>query len=470
MLHTLRNAIADGADTLERRLNEDRVELAVTGLSRAGKTVFVTSLIANLLAAGHGARTLPKLQDRLARADGASRLHGVRILGAGTSALPHFDFDAKFARLAEAAPAWPERTGDLATIGLELALEPEGALRTRLGRRRLRLDILDYPGEWLLDMPLRASSYRAWSEATLAQLREVPRAALFAPFLDFLAAFDGSAPPDEGALRRGHALYRDGLRACQTRFGLRDLQPGRFLAPGPQGDLPFMWFFPAPPPGRAPARGSAAELLERRFDTYRAHVGGFFDRLFGRADAHVVLVDVLGALHAGRAAFADTERAIAALSGAMAAGAASGRLARAATRRRPPAVVFVATKADHVPAMRRENLRNLLRAVSEGAGGTLGARLRHRVAASVLSTEDGVREADGRAVEVVVGQPLGDERRRPFDPGDVPSGRPPESFWSGRFFELPVFRPPPIDPTGRNGVPQLGLDEILLDLLEGRLG
>jgi predicted YcjX-like family ATPase len=50
---------AYGAERLGRSLiGQDRIRLAVTGLTRAGKTVFLTSLLANLLAAGRGRRTL----------------------------------------------------------------------------------------------------------------------------------------------------------------------------------------------------------------------------------------------------------------------------------------------------------------------------------------------------------------------------------------------------------------------------
>ena len=57
-------------------VGRERLRLAVTGLSRAGKTVFLTSLIANLLAAGRGARTLPAL-------DEAVRSTGLYVIVAG---------------------------------------------------------------------------------------------------------------------------------------------------------------------------------------------------------------------------------------------------------------------------------------------------------------------------------------------------------------------------------------------------
>ncbi len=44
------------------RPGQERLRVAVTGLSRSGKTVFITSLLANLLAAGQGKRVLPALE------------------------------------------------------------------------------------------------------------------------------------------------------------------------------------------------------------------------------------------------------------------------------------------------------------------------------------------------------------------------------------------------------------------------
>src|SRR5437868_2152949 len=56
----------------ERTLNETVIRVAVTGLSRSGKTVFITSLIQNLLALGQKRNTLPTLQSVL-DANGVSR-------------------------------------------------------------------------------------------------------------------------------------------------------------------------------------------------------------------------------------------------------------------------------------------------------------------------------------------------------------------------------------------------------------
>lgn len=54
----------------------------MTGLSRAGKTVFITSLVENLLALSGGRDTLPKFRALLEH-QGESRLRGVALLPAG---------------------------------------------------------------------------------------------------------------------------------------------------------------------------------------------------------------------------------------------------------------------------------------------------------------------------------------------------------------------------------------------------
>ncbi len=500
-----RNLVRGTTAALDDQLNEASIRLAVTGLSRAGKTVFITSLIQNLLALGQGRDTLPLISRRLSAASG-SRLRSVRVVPAGVQTLPRFDFAEKLAELCANQPSWPPRTEDLAEISIELELERRSSLGQRLaGNRRIRLDILDYPGEWLLDLPLLAQSFPDWSRQTIARLRQPPRRELAQEFLDFhdnvLAADD---PADDATIRRGHRLYRDAIQACRARLGLRYLQPGRFLCPGPRGDAPYMWFFPHTQARAVPRAGSAAALLTDRFEAYKREVRDtFFDSYFRSFSRQIVLVDVLGGLHAGQAAFEDTGHAIADIArglrdgwgfwsrqrrqslsehvgqGAQFAGAQLARrgsplvgiplnlaasvLSGVVAPRPIERIAFVATKADHVPAMSRDNLRNLVQTLAKPAAGSTdsGTAVSYHVAASILSTIDGTAPLGGRNVEVVLGVVLGEQTRRPFYAGSVPSNTPPASFWSDRFFDMPVFRPPRIDPSGTLGIPHLGLDEVL---------
>jgi uncharacterized protein len=309
-------------------------------------------------------------------------------------------------------------------------VERNGAFWRKLGPRRIRLEILDYPGEWLLDLPLLTQSYAAWSEATLALLRQPPRDAIFAEFFAFLNAVDALGSADDELIQRGHALYRRALHECRERFGLRYLQPGRFLCPGSRSDAPFMWFFPIGQADTQPARGTAGALLRDRYEAYKAAMRAtFFDTHFEDFDRQIVLIDVLGALHAGKEAFDDTARAITDIAAGMSYGRnlarpvheigaaalhaggwllgrrvyggtrAADAMSHALKTRRVERVAFVATKADHVPAMRRDNLRNLLRALVETAREGLGRTpVTYHSVAAVVSTEDGTATIEGGGV------------------------------------------------------------------------
>ena len=504
-----RNLATSATTALDAKVNETTIRLAVTGLSRSGKTVFITSLIHNLIALGHGANTLPKLAALLSEG-GQSRLRSVRVIPARTERLTRFDYETKLASLAADAPSWPPRTDALAQISLELELDRHAGISRSLGSRRIRLDILDYPGEWLLDLPMLTQTYAEWSAQVMETLATPPRDACAKKFLDFVATLRTDGPAEDSLLHKGHLLYREAIHACQEQFGLRYLQPGRFLRPGPQGDAPFLWFFPVPP-GRDIAKpGSAGVLLAERFEAYKREVREqFFDSHFKNFNRQVLLVDVLGALHGGRAAFEDTQNAIAHLARglndgwgfwshrrrrelaghidrgadiaarsaasrssnplASAAVGVAGKVLAAVTAPSPiERVAFVATKGDHVPALARDNLEHLLRALVDPAAKSsqeASAQVSFHVAASIRSTEEGTAKLDGQTVEVVRGTVFGEAVVRPFHVGAVPSQIPQPSFWSDRYFEMPVFRPPSIDPSGNHGIPHLGLDDVLVAVI-----
>src|SRR6201997_2974746 len=63
------------------------VWLAVTGLSRSGKTVFITSLIHNLLSCAHNPNRMPLLG-----VVGERRLIAATVEGAGANRLPRFPY------------------------------------------------------------------------------------------------------------------------------------------------------------------------------------------------------------------------------------------------------------------------------------------------------------------------------------------------------------------------------------------
>ena len=445
-------------------LRDRTVRLAVTGLSGSGKTAFITSLLYNLLSAvGHPAR-LPFL-----RAAAERRIFAARLDAPPVETIAVFPVRDAITALAADPPHWPPSTTELRRADLTLCFTPAGFLgRVAGGTAELRLEVLDYPGEWLLDLPLLGQSYRDWSRVTLERARRGARASLARDWLDFLARHPADSAGDLQAAQQAHGLYRDFLAACRTQEQLSLLQPGRFLNAGQIADPSLLWFCPMPfAIGAHPRGGSMAALMEARFEAYKQLVvRPFFAQLARGVDRQIVLVDVLRALNAGQAAFADQRLAFETILAAFRFGRRG--LLRLLFGARIDRVLFAATKADHVPALQRDHLEALMAnlvAVPTLRAEAANAQVAAMALASICCTEDGTDVIDGRKVDVVIGLPEGAERRIRFFPGIVPVAPPPEGFWGERFTEFPVFQPPRIAPAEGDGVPHINLDKALDFLL-----
>ena len=419
--------------------------------------MFIVSVLANLLAMGRRFNTLPALSRRLG---GGERLASVTLAPSGSSTVPHFDLETKLRTLAGREPAWPDRTTDLSRTALTLRLVRAGTLGRVVGERRVRLEFLDYPGEWLLDLPMLEEDYAAWSRQTLAGLRSPARAEAAAPFLEWLSGVRASDPANESVARRGHELYRAALVALREQ-GFRWLQPGRALNPGPRGDAPVLHFFPLDDVPDRPAPGTLVALLADRHEAYRRDMQTTeFRGKLDRFDRQIVLVDVLDALHRGEAAFDDTARAIGAIAKAL---RRDGILARLFGRAQPTHLAFAATKADHVPASSRPALASLL---ADLAGDFAYGEVRAVHAISALrATEDVTVRRGSAEVDAVSGVPIGENARRSFDPGTIPSRRPDAVYWAAPPFRFAGFRPPLLDQPAERGIPHLGLDLLLDDVI-----
>lgn len=431
------------------------VRVGITGLARAGKTAMLTSLAANLLALGAGLPALPSLSQRL-----QGRGIRVSVASAGAADMPRFDYPAHLAALATDPPHWPARTDAISLLAFDVEISRAG-LGAALPPTAFRLELVDYPGEWLLDLPMLDQDFFTWSAATFERLETIDIAA---PFLGFASALPARAAADETLASTGHELYRALLGRLRDERGLALLQPGRFLMPPPGPTPPWMRFFPMT--GRNPLVSLLSDRFDRYRDAARRELGG---PGFGRIDRLVVLADVLGALHAGPAAFAD---AAAALEAAARALRWSGTALPAWLARLVPAlggirrVAFAAGKSDHVAERQRANLKSLVAGLTQtGARGPTAAF----ALASVRCTEDIVWQLEGHPVSAVRGRVIGADRLARSYPGEVPSDPPDASFWTHPFLSLPDFEPLRLPLGGRGGVPHIRLDDLLVFLLEDLL-
>src|SRR5437660_7579703 len=215
------------------------VRLGVTGLSRAGKTVFITALIHGLTRGGRFPIFEPFATGRIARA---------RLEPQPDDAVPRFDYENHARTLIEARQ-WPASTVDISELRLVMDYQRQNGADSTL-----TLDIVDYPGEWLLDLPLLNKSYEQWSAESLAQSRQPPRAQLAAAWHAHLATLNAQAHEDEQATLAAAKLFTGYLRACRDeRFAMSLLPPGRFLMPGNLAGSPALTFAPLEVPVEAQA-------------------------------------------------------------------------------------------------------------------------------------------------------------------------------------------------------------------------
>lgn len=465
------------AGAVGERLGESlspTLRLGVTGLSRSGKTVFLAALVHNLVHGGRLPLFAPYAEGRLSKANLAPQ---------PDDEVPRFPYEEHVRALAEER-VWPSSTRRIAQLRVTIEYESARAFSRRFGAGRLHLDLVDYPGEWLLDLPLMHLDYAAWCREAMDEAGL--RASDAAPFTAALQGVDPAAPANEATAQALAEAFTRYLRAARADpNALASLPPGRFLMPGDMEGSPALTFAPLPVgEGEAPT-GSLHAMMERRYESYKTHVvRPFFRDHFARLDRQIVLVDVLAALNGGPQALNELRRA---LRGVLAC-FRIGRLSflGALVDRRIQKILFVATKADHIHHTDHDRLEKILRhLVAEAIQSAefSGAEVDVAAMAAVRATREASVTRGGETYLTIAGTPLEGEEinGRVFDgvrevglfPGDLPED-PREVFEKPRD-EYGVttlrFRPGKIETAGEVtlSLPHIRLDRVLQYLIGDRL-
>lgn len=453
------------SDTLTAPFSDPVIRLGVTGLSRAGKTVFITSLVANLMDRGR----MPQLE---AAASGAIRTAYLQPQPDDT--VPRFSYEAHLSRLTSPEPTWPEGTRQISELRLSLRVQPSGLLSGLSGPRTVHIDIVDYPGEWLLDLGLLDQTFAQWSKAALDRARGRPGGD------DYSALVVGVDPtvkldePEAQVLAERFTSHLQKARAA----GFSDCSPGRFLLPGDLAGSPVLTFAPLPD-ARYP-RGSLGREFERRFESYKRHVvQPFFRDHFAKIDRQIVLLDVLGAIHAGPSALDDLRSAMARILGAFRPGR-NGFLTQILHGRRVEKILFAATKADHLHHSQHPQLtaitQALLREAKDRADFAGAKTAAMSIAALRTTVEETVDHKDG-PLDVVRGRLLDTGKQAAFYPGKLPSdpahllapARAGSPKWLDADYSVMDFAPAVLDLRPGDGPPHIRLDKAAQFLLGDRL-
>lgn len=470
----LADGIMRGAESARDRLSETFLEpvirLGVTGLARSGKTVFITSLVANLLDRGR----MPGLA-----AAQEGRISAAFLQPQPDDTVPRFDFETHLGALTGPGPHWPESTRTVSELRLSLRVRPAGLLAGLQGPRTVHLDIVDYPGEWLLDLGLLDKSYEYWAGDTLAR---IDKRAGAQGFMERARAVDPEAPHDEALAQDLAKRYTAYLRLAR-KAGLHDCTPGRFLLPGDLAGSPVLTFAPIPVLGNS-RRGSLHREMERRFEAYKSQVvKPFFRDHFARIDRQVVLVDALGAIHAGPPAVDDLSRAMGEILSAFRPGR-NAFLSQLWRGKRVDRILFAATKADHLHHQQHDRLAAIMQALTRGARDRAqfaGAETAAMAIASLRATTEETRRHDGRDLPCVRGTLLNPDGTRgkqaAFYPGELPQdpahllapARAGEAAWLDADYAVMRFAPAPLTLAAGDGPPHIRLDRAAQFLIGDRL-
>lgn len=450
------------------RLVYPGIRLGITGLSRSGKTVFTTSLIHNLMNNGH----LPAFHATI-----KNTIRRVKLSPQPDIAIPRFQFEDYLHSLTRNRQ-WPPSTERISEIRLDIEYQRISGWSSAPGT--LTLDIIDYPGEWLLDLTLLDENFRSWSHKTVGSAHLPDKKEISQPWLEVLSQTSPDEPVDEAKASQLSIAFKNYLKALRSGpETVATTPPGRFLMPGDLDGSPALTFSPLILKSDQPINtDSMAGLMEQRFEAYKNHIiKPFFRNHFQRIDRQIVLIDILAALDAGPAAVTELESAIDNVLLAFRIGKRS--LFSNLFAPRADKILFAATKADHLHHENHNRLNAILRLLvsrairrSEAAGAEVGTI----ALSSVRATHEKTVRDQGDVLKAVSGIPEAGEKvgGQTFDglgeaiifPGDLPEN--PEDIFKGAIFpgslRFPRFRPPhfPTDlPENALVIPHIRLDRAL---------
>ncbi|MGL4474588.1 MAG: YcjX family protein [Shewanella sp.] len=432
------------AQQVALRAGDRHIRLAVTGLSGAGKTAFVTALVNQLTL---GTDKLP-----LFAAAREHRLIGVKRVMQPDLNIASFDYQGAIAQLTGEPPQWPSSTRSISELRLALRYQPTKGLRAKLvDSATLYLDIIDYPGEWLLDLPMLKLDFVQWSKEMQTQAQKFNHSPLFAGFTQALSALDLAAPADEQVLAKLSEHYQTLLVDLVNEHGFYLVQPGRMLLPGELAGAPILSFFPLLTVTddewaalNNSDKHSFFHVLQHRYQQYIAKVvKPFYRDYFCHFDRQVVLVDCLGGLNRGKYQFEDMTSALEQILESFQFGQNS--LLKRLFAPKIDKLLFAASKVDHISRDQQANLLHLLTHLLKSGQQQAkfdGCIVETMAISAIKASKHGMVDTAAGPCEVVQGNALDTGLPLTIFPGEVPTSLPQADFWSSQGFDFPSFAPP----------------------------
>ncbi|KXJ60704.1 MAG: hypothetical protein AXW14_03695 [Alteromonas sp. Nap_26] len=347
-------------DKLADVFSKETHRFTITGLSRSGKSMLFTSLITMLKSRSEeGYACMPLL--RYLPPSQVLDMHIAPI--DGYKPFPHLDNLEALKR-----GEWPSATEEAYGFKLIVRLKQTGSLKKHLlPHTDVVFEFIDYPGEWITDIPMLNKPYAQWSDSAWAQLSSGPQQYFATPWKQFVNEFDFEQAPTPERITQLINAYRDYLIEAKAN-GISLLQPGSFLLESSDFDWKNFGFTPLP-------SSITSDISHPWFKAFDKHYGSFQkawltplkQSIFKETDKQIILVDLFEGLNHSRQHLYQLKETLSHLADTFVYGQSSWFSRTVLKKQQIGRVAFVATKADLIPSNQRENLLSLLTQVTEGA-------------------------------------------------------------------------------------------------------
>lgn len=403
------NAIKNLGDYLPNiSLPSNNIKIAITGLSRAGKTVFITSLVDQLL-----------YQSKLVSITN-KKLFTVNIKSP-TLQTKRFDYYT-YIDVLKKENIWTKGTDEISNIVLEFECEKRFPW---IVENKFCIELIDYPGEWLLDLSLLDMNFEEWSEKTLTWLTQIddPLAQHYLQTINDVETIE-----DKEIWVKVHEEYKALLYHLKKNH-YSQLTPGRFIMPSDLASDPILHF--------APIKENNEKLHKFFKSNYTNYVKKVVKEIhleyFKGFDRQVVLVDVMEALQNGYACYKDMKLGLQSMFYLY-----DHKNKNPISQWFSPSikkVLFIATKADEVSSSQHANFSLLLDDMIEGLKKDMD--IKHintdtQLVASLKTTKTIKKEHGGQMLSFIEGILEKDGKLHHVYPGEIPSQFPSKDAWENQ--------------------------------------
>ncbi|MCU7554776.1 YcjX family protein [Alteromonas sp. ASW11-19] len=360
MMQPVQQVSSQGMSQVDAWFLQERHRFTITGLSRSGKSMLFTSLMTILKYRSEEKYNCLPLLESLPM----ELVDHMRIEPLPGYAM--FPADAHLQALESGH--WPAPTEQAYGFKLIVRLRQTGNIKKLLmPYTDVVFEFIDYPGEWITDMPMLGKSFSQWSDSAWAQQASEPQKHYSSAWHAFVEGFDFEQPPTREAVLEVVSEYRRYLQHAKAH-GISMLQPGSFLIDGSGFDWRAEGFAPLP-------AKITSDISHPWYKAFAQHYAAFQDNwltplkesTFRETDKQIILVDLFEGLNHSRQHLYQLKETLSHLAETFVYGN-PGWFARNVLRQRQIGrVAFVATKTDLIPESQKPALLSLLQQITEGA-------------------------------------------------------------------------------------------------------